>query len=80
MTTAIQPFSLGELSSSSSFAKAEKAAMPPPAVPERRMLKARSPLPNGWSTSQEDKENANSSKSSLFGGLDVSVGTRRMTA
>lgn len=71
ITSTAQSFSLGERPASETFGNAEKAAMPPPAIPERRMLKARSPLPNGWSTSQEDRENASDSKSSLFGGSDV---------
>lgn len=74
MTSTAQSFSLDERPASGGFGNAEKTAMPPPAVPERRMLKARSPLPNGWSTSQEEKENGSSSKSSLFGGSDVGFG------
>lgn len=71
MTTEIQPFSLGAQSKVDTFGMAASSTMPPPAVPEKRMLKARSPLPKGWSMAAEDKENGSRSGSSLFGDMEV---------
>lgn len=55
-TADVQPFTLGARAMSGPFGS--KDNMPPPAVPERRVFKPRSPLPLDWSMSSEDKENS----------------------